>query len=320
MASLLLVFYAAALRFWGLVYVEPWKPVESGILADWVYAQIGHAGMWPWIVATILVFIEGWMLNGLVLRDRLGKDANLFPGLFFILICSTLPPFLQLSPLHMANFFYILALFELLGIYKKVNCATNLFNSGLWIAIGSFFHSSYLTLFLLTIVVINTLRSLKIGDIMIILSGILVPYIYALVYFYWTDQLALFLGDKFPIQFGIPELSISSLILYYASLVIFGLLLLVVLFSWSGFLMKNIIQVQKKINILYSAIFLSIFAPFVVAHVALDLLLFLAVPLGVLVSFNFTNMPKQRAEVIHMIWVAGLLYFHFLVLSGGSPP
>lgn len=80
--------------------------------------------------------------------------------------------------------------------------------------------------------------------------------------------------------------------------------------------MKNVIQVQKKINILYSAIFLSIFAPFLVDQLGVDFLLYLAVPLGVLVSFNFTNMPQQRAEVIHLVWVAGLLYFHFLVLSG----
>lgn len=316
MASLLLVFYAALLRFWGLVYTEPWEPTASGILADWVYTQLGYSGLVPWIIATLLVFIGGWMLNGLVLRDRLGKDANLFPGVFFILVSSTLPPFLQLSPLHMANFFYILALFELMGIYKKTDCTIHLFNSGLWIAIGSFFHASYLSLFLLSIAAINTLRSLKIKDILIVLSGILVPYIYAFVYFYWTDQLSLFLGKQFPIQIGIPDLVIANPILYYISLVLFGILGLVILFSWSGFLMKNVIQVQKKINILYSAIFLFIFAPFLVDQLGVDFLLYLAVPLGVLVSFNFTNMPQQRAEVIHLVWVAGLLYFHFLVLSG----
>lgn len=316
MASFLLVFYAAALRFWGLVYLEPWEPVATGILSDWVYDQVGYSGLVPSIIATVLVFIEGWMLNALVLRDRLGRDANLFPGLFFILICSVLPPFLQLSPLHMANFFYILALFELLGIYKKSDCATNLFNSGLWIAIGSLFYPSYLALFVLTIVAINTLRSLKFRDILIVLSGILVPYIYALVYFYWTDRLAIFLGKQFPIQLGIPEVHLYDPTLYYISIALCGLLVLVILFSWGGFLAKNVIQVQKKINILFSALFLSVLAPFLVTQVSLDLLLYLAVPLGVLTSFSFTNMPSQRAEVIHLIWVAGLLYFHFLVFSG----
>ena len=85
MASFLLVFYAAALRFWGLVYLEPWEPTGTGIFSDWVYDQIGYSGIVPAIVATLLVFIEGWMINALVLRDRLGRDANLFPGLFFIL-------------------------------------------------------------------------------------------------------------------------------------------------------------------------------------------------------------------------------------------
>lgn len=316
MASFLLVFYAAALRFWGLVYVEPWEPVGAGVLADWVYTLVGQSGIIPSIIATLLIFIEGWMLNGLVLRDRLGKEANLFPGVFFILICSVLPPFLHLSPLHLANFFYILALFELMGIYKKTNCATNLFNSGLWIAIGSMFYPSYLALFLLTIVVINTLRSLKLGDLLIVLCGILVPYIYAVAYYYWNDKLAWFLGEQFPFHLGIPELHLPDPTLYYISIVFFGLLLLVVLFSWGGFLMKNIIQVQKKINILYIAIILSVVAPFLVDEVSIDILLYLAVPLSVLTSFNFTNMPGQRAEVIHLIWVAGLLYVHFLVLSG----
>lgn len=316
MASFLLVFYAAALRFWGLVYLEPWEPTGAGIFSDWVYAQIGQAGIVPAIVATLLVFVEGWMINALVLRDRLGRDANLFPGLFYILICSVLPPFLQLSPLHMANFFYILALFELLGIYKKTNCATNLFNSGLWLAVGSLFYPSYLALFVLAIAVINTLRSLKLGDILIVLSGVLLPYIYVLVYFYWTNQLHLFLGEQFPVQLGIPELYLPDPILYYISIIFFGILVLVVLFSWAGFLAKNVIQVQKKINILFVALFFSLLAPFLVDRVSLDLLLYLAVPLSILTSFSFTNMPSQRAEVIHLIWVAGLLYFHFLVFSG----
>ncbi|NET36440.1 MAG: hypothetical protein F6K19_31165 [Cyanothece sp. SIO1E1] len=316
MASFLLVFYAAALRFWGLVYLEPWEPTGTGIFSDWVYEQVGYSGIVPAIIATVLIFVEGWMLNALVLRDRLGRDANLFPGLFYILICSVLPPFLQLSPLHMANFFYILALFELLGIYKKVNCATNLFNSGLWIAVGSLFYPSYLILFILAIVALNTLRSLKLSDILIVLSGILLPYIYVLVYFYWTDQLGQLLGQHFPIQLGIPEIHLSDPVLYYISIIFFGILMLVVLFSWGGFLAKNVIQVQKKINILFSALFFSILAPFMIDKVSLDLLLFLAVPLGVLISFSFTNMPSQRAETIHLIWVAGLLYFHFLVFSG----
>ena len=216
----------------------------------------------------------------------------------------------------MANFFYILALFELLGIYKKANCATNLFNSGLWIAVGSLFYPSYLVLFILAIGVLNTLRSLKFGDILIVFSGILLPYIYVLVYSYWTDQLSLFLGQNFPIHLGIPEIHLPDPVLYYISIVFFAGLVLVILFSWGGFLAKNVIQVQKKINILYVALFFSVLAPFLVDRVSLDLFLFLAVPLGILTSFSFTNMPSQRAEVIHLIWVAGLLYFHFLVFSG----
>ena len=148
------------------------------------------------------------------------------------------------------------------------------------------------------------------------LSGVLVPYIYALVYFYWTDRLSLFLGKQFPIQLGIPEVHFPDPTLYYISMGFCGLLLLVVLFSCVGFLAKNVIQVQKKINILYAAVLFSVFAPFLVDIVSLDLLLYLAVPLGVLTSFSFTNMPNQRAEVIQLNWVAVLLYFHYMVFSG----
>ncbi len=311
----MLVAYALLLRFWGLLYTDIWEPESAGILAQWVYAQVGYTGWVPSLIALLLVFVEAWMLNGLILRDRMGKDANLFPGVFYILICSSIPSFLHLSPLHLANFFYILALFELFSIYKKPSCTINLFNSGLWIAIGSFFYPSYLVLFLFTIIVINSLRSLKLGDILIVLSGVVVPYIYAGVYYFWTGRLGLFFGEQFPIKIGLPNFVIENEVLYYICIVFFSLLILVVLFSWGGFLMKNIIQVQKKINMLYSAIFISVLGVFLVPMLSLDALLFLAAPLGVLVSFNFTNMPSQRAEVLHLILVILILYFHYLVFN-----
>ncbi len=311
----MLVAYALVLRFWGLVYTDAWEPESAGILAQWVYGQVGYSGWIPSLIALLLVFIEAWMLNALVLRDRMGKDANLFPGVFYILICSSIPSFLHLSPLHLANFFYILALFELFSIYKKPSCTVNLFNSGLWIAIGSLFYPSYLVLFIFSIIVINSLRSLKLGDILIVLTGVIVPYIYAGVYYFWTDRLTLFWGEQFPIKIGLPGFALDNEVLYYISVVFFGLLILVVLFSWSGFLMKNIIQVQKKINMLYSALFVSVLGVFFIPMMSLDTLLFLAAPLGVLLSFNFTNMPRQRAEVLHLILVILILYFHYLVFN-----
>lgn len=312
MASVILVIYALLLRFWTLVYIDEWEPQSAGVLAKWVYDMVGTKGWLPDSLAILLVFVQAWMLNALVLRDRLGRDANLFAGVFFILICSALPPFLHLSPLHMANFFYILAVYELFSIYKKPSCTVNLFNAGLWIALGSFFYPSYFVLLLLAIIAINTLRSLRIQDILVVLAGAFVPYLYLGVYYFWTNRLSSFFGEQFPLQFGWPDLSVPSPLLYYISIVFFVILCLIVLFSWSNFLMKHIIQVQKKINILFAGIFVALLGPFLVPVLTIDFLLFLAVPLGVLISFNFTNMPRQMAEVVHVVVLISIFYLQYL--------
>ncbi len=316
-----LIFYATLLHLSVFFLPSTGEPPPHGVLSDWVYQWIDYNSLTGDILAILLIFLQGFILNFLNLRHRLSEPVNLFPGLIFILIASLLPEFLHLSPLHMANTFYLFALMDLMSTYNKNDSAANIFNAGLWIALGSLFYFSYLIFIPLAFISLNILRAFSLRERLMILTGFLVPYLFCGLYYFWTNQLTLFADHQFVRNFQLLDIrnSLSSLTTFdYVKLSIFALLLVVVLFSAERYRSRKTIQVQKKLNILFWGLLFGGLSITFQQGLQLDQLLILALPLGLLLSINFINMPKSWAEFFHIVLVIFALLLQFRPLISGA--
>lgn len=292
--SLLLLFYAGLLHlsvFWNGV---PWEPVQYGVFSDLVYQWVDNSGWIAQAITVFLLFLHGALLNGLNFTHRLIDEINLFPGLFYVLIACLLPEFLYLSPLHLANTFYLLALIDLMAVYNQPRSAGLIFNAGMWIGIGSLFYLSWFIFILLAFIALNILRAFDLRERLMVLVGVLVPYILTALYFFWFDQLDYFLNQ----QFGLPDnwfdfRPAPALAAPYFKLGLFAVPLLVVLFSHNRYLSKKTMQQQKKINLLFWGLLCGGLTLSFQPAIQLDHLLILAPPLGLLLAINFTRLNRN---------------------------
>jgi len=88
-------------------------------------------------------------------------------------------------------------------------------------------------------------------------------------------------------------------------------LVLVVLFSHRSYMLKQNIEVQRKINIVYWGLIIFTLSLIFQADNQLDHLLVTTVPIGLLLSLNFVRMPGRMAEVLHLLLLVIALALQF---------
>ena len=311
--SFQLIFYAGFLHSFVFIYPTSWQPADFGVFTDLIYQWIGPKGLIPDILTIFLLFLHGSLLNGLNLTHRFSEEVSLFPGLFYVLVASLLPEFLHLSPLHLANTFYLLALIDLLSVYNQPRATGHIFNAGLWIGMGSLFYFSYLIFILLAFLSIHILRTFDLRERLMVLLGVLTPYILTALYYFWTDRLDFFLEKQFALPLRSFDLQAAGpAIFIYLKLALFALLLSIVLLSHHRYLFKKTIQVQKKINILFWGLLVTALTLLFQPAIQIDHLLLLAPPLGMLLSINFISFSKSWAELFHVLLLLTAFSLQFL--------
>ncbi len=282
-----------------------------GILSKWVYEWIGYQGWIPDLLALLLIFVQGIMINAIVFQFRMSQEINLFPGLFYILIGSLIPDFYHLSPPLMANTFYILAIWGLFGTYKVHSCADRIFNIGMWISIASLFYFSYLLFIFLAIVGLNILRAFRLKERLMVLVGAIIPYFYMGFYFFWYDKLDQLYQVQFLSNFAFLDFHFTRSLNLYVGGGAYLLFILIVMLGYGQYTSKKQIQVQKKMNILFWAMLISALSILIQADIRLEHLLILNVPLGIFIAESVTLMTRRTAESIHWIIIIGLVFLHY---------
>ncbi len=313
-ASALLLFYAALLHLPSLL--SPDKslvPVadHAGILGHWFYALVGTQGLVPVLLTIGLLFLHAVLINVFVSNHRLAEEVSLFPGLFYILVASSLPAFLCLSPIHIANTFLIIALSVLMTTYKQPSGADYIFNTGMWIGIASLFYPPFLLFCFVAMAGLNVLRAYKIKERLMIFAGMATPYLLVGLYCFWYNNLHSFIDIQFIKPFGFWSFAKYNLQELIVELSFWGLLILIVLGSIGVYNFKMQLQVQKKISVLYWALLMGGVTTCIQQQVPVEHILIIAVPVGIMISFNFIRMSGRWAEMLHLVLLVIILCWQY---------
>jgi hypothetical protein len=313
--SIFLLLYVALLHVSVFVIGEDWTPGAHGILAAAVYDHLGCNGWAPDGAAVLLLFAHALLINHLDVNHRLSDQITLLPGLFYLLVTGLFPEFLHLSPLHLANTFYLFALMALLPVYNKPEekAAANIFNAGLWIALGSLFYWSYIVLILFAFVAVNTLRAFNIREYLLAICGMLTPYFLTGLYYFWFDRFDEFIQRQFAGNMeGVLDFSARGLEALTAwQLALFGFLMLIVVLSRGQLTLRKVIQSRKKIDLLYWGLLMAGLGLAVQGGIGVDHLLLAAIPLGMLLSMLVLNLSSGWGELFHFLLLAIIFLFHY---------
>lgn len=306
--NVFLIFYAILLR--GSSFFTPaqdWISGKGGVFSYSFYELCSGYQALPFVVGILLVFIHAVLINTMVARFRMGNEVTLLPGLCYILLASSIPEFLFLSPILLANTFFIIALFELFGSYRQKSVIGNIFNVGFWFGVASLFYFSEFVFLFFAFFSSSILRAFKLKEVLVITTGFLVPYILTSVYYFWNDQFLWFWQTQFTDNLGFLDITIGNSWVSYLEIGFFILLFLITFVSFGSYMAKKNLQVQKNITILYWALFFGFLSVFFQANIHLEHLLIFVVSLSIFLSFNLLNMRRPIAEAVHLILLVGIL-------------
>ena len=287
------------------------KPMPGGLFWNQLAPWIAHLPDLATVaIITVLLFASGIFLTSIVQSNLIDRSSNLFPGIFYILICIGTPIFLNAHAILWANIFVMASLASVVPTFKKPEIAGNLFNAGFFISISSFFYPPTLWFGLAAIVGFLTIRSLRGTQSIILLSGVVVPYFLVGTYLFWYDQLPLLWEAQFSTIFGLFPWSYPG----NSSMATIGFFLLVILFlvlQTGSFFLKRRMEQQKMIQTIYQFLLIGGLSVLLVKDPHPAHLLIVAPALAVLLSLFFSQTSARFGGLLFSILILGILTIHY---------
>ncbi len=309
-ANALLIFYILLLRFSSFVVPYELHPGQGGILGENLLSIVPPEGTLSAVLSIILIFLQALLINITAARYRVARSVSLFPGVFYVLLCSSFPDFLYLSPVLVANTFLILALYELLGVYKKYYSNGRIFNAGLWIGLATLFYFSSIVFIGAIFIGFFILRAFKIKEQIGLLLGFISPFWLVGIYYFVQNALPDFWSRSFG-NIGFLDANLSNEWDSYVQLSIFAIFILAAIFSYRTYTYKVSIQAQKFVDVFFWVLAFSATTLLIQDNIQADHLIFLAVPLSFLIGMTFLYMNRRLAEALHFLLLAGIFLLQF---------
>lgn len=309
-ANALLIFYILLLRFSSFIVPYEVHSGQAGLLGENLLNLVSPEGTLSAVLSIILIFLQALLVNIISARYRIARSVSLFPGVFYVLLCSCFPDFLYLSPVLIANTFIILALYELLGSYKKYYSNGRIFNAGLWIGIATLFYFSSIVFIGAVFIGFFILRAFKLKEQIGLFLGFITPFWLLGIYYFVRNALPDFWSRSFG-NIGFLDVSFSNDWENYVQLGLFAILILVAIFNYRIYTYKVSIQAQKFVDVFFWVLAFSMGTLLIQKNLQSDHLIFLAVPLSFLIGMTFLYMNKRLAEAFHFLLLAGIFLLQF---------
>ncbi|MGL4957275.1 MAG: hypothetical protein ACRC9X_08885 [Bacteroidales bacterium] len=279
-------------------------------LEGWLMTWFESSPTWSTSVALGMVYLLALMLLLLGRSYFFTVESAYVAPFLFVLICSAFPIQQSMNGTYVSVLFLLLALYQLFRVYHNDRIFASLFLAGMHLSLATLF--SVNSLFLLGILVVSLLlfrMPIKWREWLITFSGVLVPYIYVMSYYWFVKQEEFYIFEQIYLCLSassdwIFENGSEAQWLYLGYLML--LLAFAVLLHTKGLLTSRI--KVKKIHTLFVWIFfimlgVMIFMP----SGSLFLMPLMAVPAANLIAHYFIQTKFRR--------LASMLYFILLLMT-----
>lgn len=311
--SIFLLIYVVLIRLGGLWDPTPLVSEQSGILSDVVYHFVDPQSITAYIISVILLFIQGAYINRIAGINRLTKTNSLFPGLFYIILMSLFPEYLNLTPMILANTILIIAISDLFYLYQKSQIADKIFNIGFYVSLSSLFFSSYILLVLAFFFGILLLKSFKFIERVRYIFGILIPYMILLTWVFWSGSLHDIWTTYFLNFFTLNIRNIPFHLYPIVQMVVYGLLIVISVVHFSNYATRMTMPVKKKYSALFWILFFALAGLFFQPGFTIVCITVLCMPLSFFIGNIMLGIEnKLVVEIIHLVSLGFILSLQYL--------
>lgn len=284
-----------------------------------LWPQLGTNAPLQHLAGLACLISLAFFVNGFVNRWRITHHNTMLPALAVILLGSLFRDFTFFGPIWPALLLVPAILWQLFHIYSEERITLSVFYIGFCLGIAIAFYPPIMGLLPWIIFSLATFRKFVLREYLVILVGVLVPWIWLVVGYFWSDNIAL-LGsywhvlsiDWAPITTSFHE--VDWLKSGVALFLITGLA-----FRLIGSLSSSVIQLRKYARIMLAIGPLSLVCLILATPLSLSDFLILLIPGGFILGYSLATLERQMAsEAIHVTLLVLILmgqYVSFAVFN-----
>lgn len=311
--GILLLFYAVILKLGVFFSTASHEAIPlTGYLHERIQVWMPDSMLLQSAIGVGIVFLGGFLMTILVIRQRLELEVTLLSGVFYILVGAIIYNYLQPSGLTMGAILLILALHNMLSSPNKVHNSLFLFNTGLFIGMASLFYWSLWIFIIWAILGVFQLLGARLKETLMVVTGFIVPIFYQGFDYFWNGRFTDFKGDLFGRFLGIDTLPFpeNDLKHWMAGGVILFLILNILAAHQKNIKKKQVI-IRRKINVVYWMIPFILLAVIIQSNGRFGDLFLLAIPISTMMAFQFVRMKPGTAELVHIVLLGVAVYLSF---------
>jgi hypothetical protein len=316
----LLLLYLIFFRL--VLFLEPvtfQPPQTANLLSNFSYhalSSIATNRNWVYhVVSILLVFLQALYFNYLVNFYRILSRSSYLAAFSYILVSSLFVEFTLLTSALMANTFLLIAIGRIFSLYKKDSATAIVFDAAWWVSIASLFFFPYIVFFVFVVAAITVLRPFNAREYFLAAIGLLLPYYFMGVYFFWIDKLPEFLHSLI-----ISELRFNTEVLERSSRILVVGIPLVAVILWTALfiqanLFRMVVQVRNYLIVIVWFFVAGILSLLVQFKGDLSHFIWLTIPAGISFAFFFAEFRKRLvSEILHFFIILAILFYQYFYL------
>lgn len=145
-----------------------------------------------WLTFLILYLLTTWQVfqvNRMLEKHEVLYKNTYLPGLAYILLIAFFPGFLTFHPVHLVNTLMLIALDKMFRIYKNPSPGALIFDSFFLVSLSALIYLPASALIFLFFAALFLLRPASWRDLIIAISGLMIPPFLTGVYLFWRGTL-----------------------------------------------------------------------------------------------------------------------------------
>lgn len=314
---LVLLIYTFIVRLGILLYPDKNTiNYQGSLLEHWSNSYLDNA-LFQNIISCVLIYIQAILLNQIVVRFKLSKEATAFSGFFLVLFVSLVYGNAGLSDTLVANTFLISAIGSIFKTTKEKFATADRFTSGFMIGVATLIYVPYIVFFIFGLLAIILLKATKIKDILQYTIGFIVPYYLWQTYIYWnngkTFNPEIFNGLGF--VFNDMNMSHHLILLVQCGVLLIAVIYILTQFGNINF--KKTMPTQNNISVVYWFLLFCFFS-FIISKssTVINHLTVLSIPLGILFGVKVSESKQIVSyELLHLFFVGLILVSQFKIIN-----
>lgn len=180
--------YVYAPSLTAIEYVNPGNEGLISLFREFTGGFFEKKSIWGAVLSTIIVMAEAVALNKMVSDQKLFERPGFVPALSFILLITLIPHQFQ-SYMLLINGALLIALKSIISVYKKDKANNSILLTSFFTGIIAGFGASNLLFFLWLIISLLIMRPASLRELMLAITGFVLPYYFLISGLYLTNQL-----------------------------------------------------------------------------------------------------------------------------------